>query len=114
MLLWTRAKTINANFNEGSGNTAGKYYDLTVTVSAGGTVATTDNKINCDSSNSPCKHSYGKNGTVTLKATSNSGYSFKDANISCSGNAKEALYHLQSENDEKPECENQFQSLGSN
>ena len=27
-------KTITANFNEGSGNVAGKYYDLTVTVSA--------------------------------------------------------------------------------
>ena len=53
-------KTINASFNEGSNNPTGKYFDLTVTVSAGGTVATTDNKISCDSSNSPCKHSYGK------------------------------------------------------
>ena len=62
-------KTINASFNEGKGkgNTEGKYYDLTVTVSTGGTVATTDNKISCDSSNSPCEKSYGKNGTVTIK-----------------------------------------------
>ena len=43
-------------------------------------------KINCGSVNSDCKYSYKKNGTITLKATSNSGYSFKDANISCSGN----------------------------
>ena len=68
------AKTINANFNEGSNNTEGKYYDLTVTVSEGGVVTSADNRINCGSGNSPCKHSYGKNGTVTLKATPSSGY----------------------------------------
>lgn len=67
-------KTINASFNEGSNNPEGKYYDLTVTVSAGGKIESADNKISCDSSNSPCKYSYGKNGTVTLKTTPNSGY----------------------------------------
>ena len=65
--------------------------DLTVTVSAGGTVATTDNKINCDSSNSPCKHSYGKNGTVTLKATpSTADYSFEPS-ISNWGNCDKMM-----------------------
>lgn len=86
------AKTINANFNEGSGNTEGKYFDLTVTVSAGGTVATTDNKISCDSSSSPCKHSYGKNGTVTLKVTPNSGYTLGDySGCSKSGNVQNGV-----------------------
>ncbi|KKT20997.1 MAG: hypothetical protein UW04_C0014G0013 [Parcubacteria group bacterium GW2011_GWB1_43_8] len=69
-------KTITANFNEGSGNTEGKYYDLTVTVSGGGTVKSADNKINCSTSSSggsDCEHSYGKNGTVTLKMTPSSG-----------------------------------------
>ena len=74
-------KTINANFNKGSNNTTGKYYDLTVTVSEGGTVASTDGKINCSSGNSPCAKSYGKNGTVTLKITPNSGYYIENSSV---------------------------------
>jgi len=84
-------KTINANFNEGSGNTEGKYYGLTVTVSEGGKVVSTDNKINCTSGNSPCTKSYGKNGTVTLKATPNSGYIYAGGNNICLGQAKGTL-----------------------
>lgn len=69
-------KSITANFNEGKNNEEGKYYDLTVTVSEGGTVTSNDNKINCSSTSSSasCKHNYGKNGTVTLKLIPNSGY----------------------------------------
>ena len=74
-------KTINANFNEGSNNTTGKYYDLTVTVSEGGKVVSADNKIDCSSSNSPCTKSYGKNGTVTLAITPNSGYYIENSSV---------------------------------
>src|SRR3989338_1010170 len=81
-------KTINASFNEGS-NKEGKYYDLTVTVSEGGKVVSSDNKINCSSGNSPCTKSYGKNGTVTLKITPNSGYALGDySGCSKSGNVQ--------------------------
>ena len=86
------AKTVNASFNEGSGNAEGKYYDLEVKVSAGGTVKSADSKIDCDSSNSPCKHSYGKNGTVTLKITPNSGYALGDySGCSKSGNVQSGV-----------------------
>jgi len=67
-------KTINANFNEGSNNAEGKNYNLKVTAPDNGVIASTDGKINCGSGNIKCDHSYGKNGTVTLKATPNSGY----------------------------------------
>ena len=69
-----KAKTITAKFNEGSNNAKGKYYNLKVTAPDNGVIASTDGKINCGSGNIKCDHSYGKNGTVTLKATPNSGY----------------------------------------
>jgi len=82
-------KTINASFSEGIDNKEGKYYDLTVTVSEGGNVASTDGKINCSSGNSPCAHSYGKNGTVTLKITPDSGYALGEySGCSKSGNVQ--------------------------
>ena len=85
-------KTIKANFNEGSNNAEGKNYNLKVTVSAGGTVASTDGKINCSSSNSPCAKSYGKNGTVTLRITPNSGYALGNySGCSKSGNVQNGV-----------------------
>ena len=85
-------KTINANFNEGTNNTTGKYYDLKVTVSEGGMVTSTDNKVDCSSSNSPCTKSYGKNGMVTLKITPNSGYALGDySGCSKSGNVQNGV-----------------------
>lgn len=107
------AKTINASFNEGSDNKEGKYYDLNVTVSSGGTVATTDGKINCSSSNSPCKYSYGKNGTVTLKATPNSGYVVGDySGCSKSGNVQNGVLSCKVKMTQKRNVAINFKSSG--
>ena len=78
-------KIIVADFSEGSKNPRGKYFDLSVTVSAGGVVTSADGKINCGSGNTLCTYSYGKNIAVTLTATPNSGYIFLNAGGSLDG-----------------------------
>ena len=83
-----KAKTITANFNEGTNNTTGKYYNLTVTAPDNGVIASTDDKINCGSGNTKCEHSYGKNGTVTLKITPDSGYILSSTGGCSSGKTK--------------------------
>ena len=71
--------TIIAEFKKG-------YYDLTVTVSEGGTVTSLDKKINCGSGNSNCKYSYKENNQITLKAIPNVGYVYEGGNNVCLGN----------------------------
>ena len=75
-------KTITASFNGGNS-------DLTVVIASGyGTVKSTDGKIDCSTSSSggsDCKETYKKNGTVTLKVTPNSGYTFQNADSSWGG-----------------------------
>jgi len=83
-----KAKTITAKFNEGSNNAKGKYYNLKVTAPDNGVIASTDGKINCGSGNIKCDHSYGKNGTVTLKITPNSGYVVSSMSECSSGKTK--------------------------
>jgi len=79
--------TIIAEFKKG-------YYDLTVTVSEGGTVTSLDKKINCGSGNSNCKYSYKENGLITLKAIPNSGYVYEGGNNVCWGdnNRNKGIY----------------------
>lgn len=107
------AKTITANFNEGSDNAEGKNFNLIVTVSAGGVVTSTDNRINCGSGNTDCKYSYGKNGAVTLKATPNSGYSVGDySGCSKSGNIQNGVLSCKVKMTQKRNVTINFKSSG--